>query len=133
MQHHTADEFRDESGFGLIEIVVSMFVLAVLALAFLPLLVNGLKQSAANATLATATQLVNERLEQVRSGGATCSTVGTYAVDSTFQDAQGVDLTISTTVGPCPDATGTVLVSTVATRADTGQVLVEASTRVFLG
>ena len=34
---------HDDRGFGLIEIVVSMFVLAALSLAFIPLLVQGLK------------------------------------------------------------------------------------------
>ena len=57
----------EQSGFGIIEIVISMFLLGLLATAFLPLLVQGLKQSAANATLATATQLANDQIELARS------------------------------------------------------------------
>ena len=132
MFHHILGRFRSDDGFGLIEIVISMFLLAVLAMAFLPLLVQSLKQSAANATLVTATQLVNERLELVQSAGGTCSSIGAFAVDSTFDDAQGVTIALSTTVGTCPDATGTVLVTSIATRTDTGVVLIEASTRVFV-
>lgn len=132
MCHRIAERLRSDLGFGLIEVVISMFLLAVLAMAFLPLLVQSLKQSTANATIATATQLVNERMELVQSAGGNCASVGTYAVDSSFDDPQGVTIQLSTSVGACPDATGTVLVTTVATRADTGAVLIEAATRVFV-
>lgn len=121
-----------DAGFGLIEIVVSMMVLAILAIAFLPVLIQGLQRSAANATLATATQLVNERMELVQASGATCSSIGTFAVESTFVDEQNVEIRLTTTVGTCPDATGTVLVTTTATRTDTGTVLIDAATRVLL-
>lgn len=132
MFHRIAGRLRSESGFGLIEVVISMFLLAVLAVAFLPLLVQSLRQSSSNATLATATQLVNERLELVQSAGGSCSSIGTFAVESTFDDSQGVTIALSTTVGTCPDATGTVLVTSSATRTDTGVVLIEAATRVFV-
>ncbi|KGJ82349.1 hypothetical protein GY21_00845 [Cryobacterium roopkundense] len=52
-----------DAGFGLIEIAVSMFLLALLAVAFLPFLVQGVRQSSANGTLATGTQLVNKEME----------------------------------------------------------------------
>ncbi|MFO7691343.1 MAG: type II secretion system protein, partial [Cryobacterium sp.] len=48
-----------EQGFGMIEIVVSMFLLALLSIAFLPLLVQSLQVSVQNARLATATQLAS--------------------------------------------------------------------------
>jgi prepilin-type N-terminal cleavage/methylation domain-containing protein len=122
---------RDQ-GFGLIEVVISMLVLAVLAIAFLPVLVTGLQQSAKNATLATATQLVNERMELVQTSGVDCANIGLFAVESTFVDQQGVSIRLTTTVGTCPDATGTVLVSTLATDDATGRVIAEASTRVLI-
>lgn len=60
----------DERGFGVIEIVVSMFLLLIIAAAFLPLMIQGYKLSVLNATVATATQLANQQVERVRGAGA---------------------------------------------------------------
>lgn len=59
----TADAVSTESGFGLVEIMVSMFMLALLSISFLPLLITALKASVTNATLATGTQLINQQLD----------------------------------------------------------------------
>jgi type II secretory pathway pseudopilin PulG len=73
---------ESEDGFGLVEIVVSMFLLALLAISFLPLLITSLKVTVSNTTIATATQLVNQDLEIARSIAVTnpyCSTLKTFA------------------------------------------------------
>ena len=57
---------RVDDGFGMLEIVISMFLIGLLAVAFLPFLVQGLTQSAANRTLAAATQLLNTEFENAR-------------------------------------------------------------------
>lgn len=121
-----------QDGFGLVEIVISMFLLALLSLALLPLLVQGLTQSKANSTLATATQLVNAQIEIVRSE-TTCSTL----VGATFSvsDPQGVALNVTRNVGGTCPSTGypiTVPVGVTVTRADTGAVVSSASTLVFV-
>jgi type II secretory pathway pseudopilin PulG len=126
-----------EEGMGLVEIVVALFLLAVLALAFLPVLVQGLKQSAINATNATATQLVNRQIETARTI-TTCSGIQTYQAEliPTEQDTRGVGLQATRTVGACPAAAsypGTVSVVIKVTRVDTGAVVSTASTLVFLG
>ena len=54
----TVDEASTDAGIGLIEIVVSMFILALIALSFVPLLANFLLLSATNAMTATAYVLV---------------------------------------------------------------------------
>ena len=46
------DPQSSESGFGMIEIIVSMFLLALLAVAFLPLLINTLQLGPKNAAIA---------------------------------------------------------------------------------
>ncbi len=72
---HEAIAAGDE-GFGMIEIVVSMFMLSIIAIAFLPLLISSLQLSARNATLATATQLVNEQMDAPRlAASPTCSSL----------------------------------------------------------
>ena len=120
-----------EDGFGLIEIVISMFLLALLAMAFLPVLAQGLKQSAANATLATATQLVQQSIEGARSQ-TTCSAI--LAESSSVPDARGISVTIARTVGACPliGYPTTVPVTVTVTQNDTGAVLSTAKTLVFV-
>ena len=57
---------RDDRGFGVIEIVISLFLLGLLAISFIPVLINGWKTSARNTTIATATQLVNQQMNNLR-------------------------------------------------------------------
>ena len=64
-----------DSGFGVVEIIVSMFLLALLAVAFLPLLITSLQVTVTNARVATATQLVTRQLEQIGAAGSSCSAV----------------------------------------------------------
>ena len=137
MSMSTASSIRpsDDEGFGLVEIVVSMFMLALLAMAFLPLLVQGLKQSSANATLATATQLVNERLQLAQAKGPNCTAVTSVAGSRELTDPRGVIIRVTTTVGACPASTGTpatVPISVTAVRADTGVTLTTAKSLVFV-
>ncbi|WP_166876982.1 prepilin-type N-terminal cleavage/methylation domain-containing protein [Salinibacterium sp. ZJ450] len=72
------DPNPNESGFGLIEIMVSMFLIAMLAVAFLPLLINGLRTTVTNATIATASQLVNEQLDSARDVPANCADISAF-------------------------------------------------------
>jgi len=128
----TASSQRSDEGFGLIEIVVSMFMLALLAMAFLPILVQGLKQSSSNATLATATQLVNQQLQQAQAKGPTCTNVESVAGTQQLTDPQGVQIQVTTTVGSCPTGTGTVTVASAAVRQDSGDTVASASTLVYV-
>lgn len=127
----------NDRGFGLIEIVISMFLLALLAAAFLPILVQGLKQSAANATLATATQLANDQTELARAA-TKCSELGlpTTTTTTTIVDPRNVTLSVVRTVGsscaPAPENPVNVPVDVTVTRTDTGDVLATAHTLVFI-
>ena len=121
-----------EEGFGLIEIIISMFLLAMLAVMLAPVLIQGLKQSASNATLASATQLANEQSEQARAWKS-CDDV--VASIETVTDARAVELTIETTVGPCAPAAEdpvAVPVTVVVTRSDLGLVVTTTKTLVFI-
>lgn len=108
---------NDERGFGIIEIVVAMFLLALLLVSFAPILVNTLKFTARNTTIATATQIVNQQIEAaraVRSSTATapsCNDIKQFLLvtPAPVVDPRGVTLqprwdtfaacTASTTVG----------------------------------
>jgi prepilin-type N-terminal cleavage/methylation domain-containing protein len=122
-----------DRGFGLIEVLVSMFLLGVIAVAIIPVLVQGLRLSATNAGLAAATQLANQQIEQVR-GATSCAAITPATVTAT---TQGIPLRAARTVGTtCPSASSgyptTVKVSVSVTRTDTSAVLASASTLVFV-
>ncbi|MCU1507715.1 MAG: type secretion system protein [Microbacteriaceae bacterium] len=74
---YRARESAADRGFGLIEIVVSMFLLGLLAIATLPLLIQSMAVASKNATIASATQVVEQQLEQLRASGSSCSAVKT--------------------------------------------------------
>jgi type II secretory pathway pseudopilin PulG len=127
----------DDEGLGLIEIVVSMFILAALALSLLPLLITGMKASVANTTLAAATQFANDRINTAQNIAATsttaCSDVTALsATPTTMLDARGIELKAVATVGSCPTGVGTMRVSIAVSRTDTGAVLSRASTAVLV-
>ena len=65
----------DERGFGVVEIVVAMFLIGILAVAFLPILVQSVRVTATNARLTEATQIVAHQLERVGAAGSSCSAV----------------------------------------------------------
>jgi type II secretory pathway pseudopilin PulG len=68
-----------QRGFGMIEIVVSMFLIALIAIAFIPVLIQGMRISVMNTSVATATQLVSQDMEQARSRGTNCADLQSFA------------------------------------------------------
>lgn len=83
MNHRMETKRGDDDGFGLVEIIVSMFLLALLAAAFLPVLVQALTTSVRNATIATGSQIVAQQLDELRTLDITCTAVSTFD-DSTI-------------------------------------------------
>lgn len=127
----------DDEGLGLVEIVVAMLVLAALAIAILPLLVQGLQLSARNATLASGLQQVNDRLQAAQDLSPNCSAIrGLYASGpETYTDGRNVVIRITTTVGACPTTASDPLyvkVTSTAVRLDTGTDIATASTLVYV-
>jgi Tfp pilus assembly protein PilV len=124
-----------EEGLGLIEIVVSMFLIGLLSIALLPLVIQGLTLTSTNVTRATATKLVNERMELARAQGAgssACSGLSTLAGQTVTPtvDQRGVSLQSAMTV-TCPTVyPGTAKV--VVTVSVSGQIVSTAQTLVFV-
>lgn len=100
-------ELRDRSdrdaGIGLVEILVAMFLLALVAVAFLPLLINSLQLSIRNSTVATATQILNAELDALVATPATCAAVTAFGSASTptTTDRRGVEYRPDRTVPNC--------------------------------
>lgn len=129
-----------DAGFSLIEIVVSMFILGLLAIALIPLLIQGIKQSAQSAAVASATQLVNSQLDLARAQSPTCSGVigAPSAPVGSASDYRGVPLQLTATTGACPTpvptttAPGTISYTVKVVRLDTGKTLAQASTLIYV-
>ena len=70
---HTIEN-RQDDGFGLVEVVVSMLLFVLLALSFVPLLTKGLEISSRNTASVSATQAATSILEEARlKGDAGCA------------------------------------------------------------
>lgn len=125
-----------EAGFGLVEIIVSMLLLAIIAAAFLPVLATTLVQSAKNVTVTSATQIVNDQLERAQNASPTCAALTAFKNETVLAvvDSRSVQLQASRTLGACPAAyPGTVLFTATVTRLDTGAVVATAKTYIYLG
>jgi type II secretory pathway pseudopilin PulG len=72
----------DDPGFGMIEIVVSMFLIALVAIAFIPVLIQSMRLSVINTSIATATQLVSQNMEQARAQGTNCADLRLFAAEA---------------------------------------------------
>ena len=102
-----AKRHQDDRGLGLVEIVVAMFLLALLSVAFLPLLINSLQQTIRNATISTATQVLNEQLDALLAAQPTCAAITAFesAVPGPTTDRRGVVYQATRSVPECSSLT----------------------------
>ncbi len=130
-----------ERGFGVIEVVVSMFLLGLLSIAFIPLLANSWKATGVNTTIATATQIVNQQIEgarAVRSSTATapsCNDI-TQFLQVTLApviDPRGVTLVPQWGATTCPSSyPGVVRAQISVTRMGNPTPIASAVTLIFV-
>jgi Tfp pilus assembly protein PilV len=132
---------HSEHGFGMIEIVVSFFLLSILSLSFIPVLINSWKTSGTNTTMATATQIVNQQLEgarAVRSAAATspsCLDITKFlqVTLAPVIDPRGVSLQPQWDATTCPVTyPGVVRVSVSVTPIGKTNPIASATTLVFV-
>lgn len=131
----------DEGGLGIIEIVISLFLLALLAMSFVPILLNAWKVTAKNTTIATATQLVNQNLEGARSvrsataGSPSCYDLTQYLkiTPSPVTDPRGVILNTQWDATTCPSSyPGVVRVGISVSQSGATTPLASAVTLIFV-
>ncbi|HRN30288.1 MAG TPA: type II secretion system protein [Terrimesophilobacter sp.] len=126
-----------DEGFGLVEIVVSMLILGLLAISFLPLLIQGLLVAQQNRTLATATQLIHDQIEQARAIG-TCDALAAFGAsvsqpNANFELTRTVEHFEDDSLDPCAITyPGVVKLSLAVTEDGEAKVLVEATTLVLV-
>jgi Tfp pilus assembly protein PilV len=127
---------RNDDGFGLTEIVVSLFILAILAISMLPLLVQGLTVAAMNATLATATQLVQDRVEFTRTTPTCAGVAAQEGLVTTSPDSRNISYNVTGTIvgDACPAALPGLIEFTVdvARNDDPSAILASATTLVLI-
>ncbi len=137
--HHGARPVRfrstSDSGIGLIEIVISMFLISLLAIAFVPVMVSAMRASTLNSTAATATRLVAQAVDDARTrSAADCAAAQLLNAQRDTVDAQGVTLRVVTsvpTVANCVN--GSVITVTVtAVSVATSELLADARTQIYL-
>jgi type II secretory pathway pseudopilin PulG len=119
----------------LLELVVAMAILAIISLSLIPVLANGLKQTASNTTIATASQLASAQIALAAIQPTTCSHFNDYGIiaATTSVDPRGVTLIVTNSVATCPTGFPSSRVfTTTVTRQDTGATLITATTRVLV-
>jgi len=130
----------NDAGFSMIEIIVAMFVLAGLTLALAPALIAGIKQTAQNAVVASATHQLSSQLDIARLQSATCQAITVWANQAApnvtgGQVTSGTGVTLQTikTLGACPAAyPGTVPLTLTIKRTDTGATVVNATSLIYV-
>lgn len=116
-------------GFSIVEVIIAFFLLAIVAVAILPALFQGIRFSSQQSAVATATRELNALVEIARTSPTTCSSVSAVAATQTVTDGAGRSITTSGTVGTCPAGPGTVTIELTAVDVS-GTTL--ASTRAII-
>ena len=98
-----------DDGLGIIEIVIGMFLLAIIAVAILPALWQGIQFSSQQSATATATRQLNSVIEDIREN-PTCLQISAAVGTHTFTDGAGRTLTSSGTHSTCLAASKQVTV-----------------------
>lgn len=115
-----------DEGLGIVEIVIGMFLLAIIAVAILPALWQGIQHSTRQSATATATRELNSLVEEVREN-PTCGQIAAATTSHTFTDGGSRALTSSGTSSTCPASSKKVTVAlTVVDSSGTTLANVEA-------
>lgn len=127
----------DQAGVSLVEIVVAMFLLAVMSVAVLPLMAGAVQASATNRDLVAANSLANAQLATLQttfptSAENSCTAVAAEAA-SGIADPSGSGATASIAVGTCPSSyPGTVTVRVQAFRPGSAKAALTLDTAILV-
>lgn len=125
-----------EAGVSLVEIVVAMFLFAVMSVAILPLMMGAVQASAANRDLVAANSLANKQLALLQttfpnSAENSCAAVVLKAINGTTDLSWSGTTSIS--VGPCPSSyPATVTVTVRAFRSGSTNAVLVLNTAILV-
>jgi prepilin-type N-terminal cleavage/methylation domain-containing protein len=117
-----------DQGFSIVEVLIAMFLLAIVAVALLPALFQGIQYSSQQSAVATATRQLNALVEEARET-PTCTTLSAVAGTNSVTDGAGRTITTSGSVGTCPAVSKTVKIS--LTAVDTSGTTLATTTAVI--
>lgn len=132
---------KPEDGFGTIEVVVSLFLLSLLSVSFIPLLVNSIRSTGKNTTIATAAQIVNQEIEGARAVRSPTSTTPSCLDITSFlnvtlasvTDPRGVTLSPKWDSPICPASyPGVVRARVSVTRSGSATIVAQAVTLIYV-
>lgn len=127
------------AGFSLVEIVIAMFVLALMAMGLIPLMISAMKLSVGNRSQVAATAFANAQVSEIQAAFSNdtprkCSELAGFE-HTNLADPGGTGLVATrrslTPCGSDPFATATVRVS-VADADEPGKALVTLTTEVLV-
>ena len=107
---------ESEEGLGIVEIIIGMFLLAIIAVAIIPALWQGLQYSSEQSATATAVRKLNSLVEGIRDN-PTCGSIATATATQNFTDGADRALQSAGTYTTCPAASKMVTVTLTATDA----------------
>ncbi|GAA1948772.1 type II secretion system protein [Microbacterium deminutum] len=114
----------DGEGFGLVEVIIAMVLLAVIAAAILPVLWSGIRFSSEQATVATATRQLNALIEDARQSPS-CSSLPAIIAPHSFSAGDGLPYATTGTLSGCASGSA-ASVSLVAKRGSATLATVSA-------
>lgn len=126
-----------QAGVSVVEVVVAMFILAVMSVAVLPLMIGAVQASVANRDVVAANSLANAQLANLEvtfpnSSENSCADVAAMAA-SGITDLSGSGATASITVGACPSSyPGTVAVTVRAFRPNSTNPVVTLASAILV-
>ncbi|WP_062202220.1 type IV pilus modification PilV family protein [Demequina salsinemoris] len=130
---------RGDDGFSLTEVMIAMLLMVIVLFAMISVVVLALRVTAGNATLATATESVQSRIEAARKVATTgsCTSISDVIEPSeTLADGRGAQYTVSGVVDSCDDSLDSqvVRVTVTATEINGGEagVTTSVTTDIFI-
>jgi type II secretory pathway pseudopilin PulG len=108
----------DDEGLGLVEMVIAIFILALIAVALLPALWNGVAQSSTQAKTATATRYLYSIVDRARESAPNATNVTAWCNSITSMASTG-PAGFTTSVDTCT-ADSSSLVTLTMTATSTG-------------
>ena len=105
----------DETGFGLVEVIIAFFLLAIISVALLPAMWNGVIQSATQATTASATRFLYAVVEDGRESATTIGGASAWCTSIGSQAAKAPASFTATVSGCTPDSNSLVTLTLTAT------------------
>ncbi|MFE4725372.1 prepilin-type N-terminal cleavage/methylation domain-containing protein [Microbacterium sp. NPDC056736] len=125
------DRCGDDRGLSLVEVVIAMMVLAVIAVALLPSLWQGLLASGRQSATATATRHLYSLIEDARATPTCLKLTEVTAADS-ITDGKGADIDISSVYAPSDCAKGVAVPLTLIATDASGVELAQVDARVYI-